>query len=336
MSVSWTDTPGSTLPSTTEPLDFTVTEPVVAISVSFGSTRTEERAWRDGVFLWPYLRSSRNGNTFSLVRDDGTPGWPGNPQPFIDEIGSSLQPLNYSANIVAAYALNEPAAACNTDRSGNGKDFVTSRLASDMANAPDLVPGKACIWSPGPYAAAPIQCRQTDNVWGMFGEVTVAHRVFISDPENTTEHCFGQMQGTPPGTASVAFQWGIVGNGATPACLYYYAETAAKAGITFISTLQVLSNAWYWVTARRRSDNTVRLGIGTGPNAAQQTYQDSGALGTPGTAVANPRYLALCAHQDDTVPIRGGMADLIVWNRFLTDAELVPQYTAAMRALGVT
>jgi hypothetical protein len=252
-------------------------------------------------------------------------------------VESTLQPLNYAANIVAAYALNEPDAACNVDRSGNGKSFAGTFLASDMANAPDLIRQKSCIWTTGPYPTAPVQCRQTDNVWGITGPMTVAHRLFVSVPETgapgLVEHCCGQLQGTPPAVASALFQWGLVGNGATPHCVYYFAETAAKAPIVFISTLSVMPNRWVFITVRRRADNTVRLGFGTGPKESDQMYQDSGALGVPGTAVANPRYMVIGAHQDSTLQVAGGMADLVVWNRFLTDAELVPQYRASMASI---
>jgi hypothetical protein len=76
------DTPGSTFSSTSEPIDFTCTTTPVAISVGFGSTRTEERVYRDGAFLPGYKRSTANAGTFSIVRDGG---WPANPQIYIDE-----------------------------------------------------------------------------------------------------------------------------------------------------------------------------------------------------------------------------------------------------------
>jgi hypothetical protein len=84
MAVTWIDSAGSTLASVSEPIDFTTDEDVVAVSVSFGSGIIEERAYRDGVFLHPYLGSTQNGHTFSLVR---TGGWPERPvQVFVDEL----------------------------------------------------------------------------------------------------------------------------------------------------------------------------------------------------------------------------------------------------------
>lgn len=241
---------------------------------------------------------------------------------------SILQPLNDPANIVAAYALNEPAAACNTDRSGNGRNFVTAGfLASDMANAYDLIPGKACIWTTGPYPTAPVQCRQLDAAWGHFTQFTLAHRVFVSVPETGApgliEHCFGQAQGTPPGAASVAFQWGIIGNGANPHCLYYFAETAAKVGIPFISNLFVSPNTWHFITVRRLADNSVILGV-------DGVYEASGALAAPGSVAAAPRYVVFGAHQDNTVPAASGLADWIFWSVAQSDAFLAAQQAPAM------
>jgi hypothetical protein len=263
------------------------------------------------------LASKEDAIDFSVTAD---------PAPPVQSVVSVLQPLNYAANIVAAYALNEPAAPCNLDRSGNGRHFTGSRLASDLANAPDLIPDKACVWAPGPYALAPKQARQEGAHWALYGELTVAHRVWVSAPEELTERCFGQLQGTPPGTANVACQWGTLYKAATPSLLYYYAETAAKASILFVSTLQCLVNTWQFITVRRRADNSVRLGLNT-------VYEDSGPLPAPGAVVADPRYFVVGAHQDDTALICGGMADLIIWNRFLTDAELIPQHEASMRGV---
>jgi hypothetical protein len=85
MSVTWPITPNGELDPATRPIPFVTERDVTAVSVSFGSGRVEERAYRDGAFLWPYLRSTREGNTFTLVRDDGEAGWPANPKPFVDE-----------------------------------------------------------------------------------------------------------------------------------------------------------------------------------------------------------------------------------------------------------
>jgi len=81
VTVAFVDAPGSVI-SKSEALDFTASSEVVAISVAFGTSRVEERVYRDGVFLYPYLRSGKAGNTYSLVRDGG---WPSDPRLYVDE-----------------------------------------------------------------------------------------------------------------------------------------------------------------------------------------------------------------------------------------------------------
>jgi hypothetical protein len=87
MATAWqitSDNPAVRLPSRYQPLPFIVTAEPMAISVAFPlaeTRRTEERAFRDGVFLWPYQGSTRAGNLFTLVREGG---WPSDPKPFVD------------------------------------------------------------------------------------------------------------------------------------------------------------------------------------------------------------------------------------------------------------
>jgi hypothetical protein len=82
MTVAFIDVPGSRLPTVDAPLNFTASGDVAAISVGFGAARVEERVYRDGVFLWPYLQSTKTGNAFRIVRDGG---WPSDPQIYVDE-----------------------------------------------------------------------------------------------------------------------------------------------------------------------------------------------------------------------------------------------------------
>lgn len=79
MGVTWIDTPGATLTSS-DAVDFTLTADPIAISVQHGAT--EERAYRDGAFVAPYLESSKVGLTFALRR---TGGWAYAPTVYVDE-----------------------------------------------------------------------------------------------------------------------------------------------------------------------------------------------------------------------------------------------------------
>lgn len=122
MTLTWLDTPGSKLPTTHEPLDFETTQEVVAISVGFGQgLRAEERAYRDGAFLYPYLRSTKDGLTFSLVRDGG---WPANPQLYVDE--STPIPLTFWSTL---YEKDLTTLANQTISATMVSDYLTATIA---------------------------------------------------------------------------------------------------------------------------------------------------------------------------------------------------------------
>lgn len=76
MTVTFLDPPGP-LPTRREVIDFVSTSGVLAVSVRFGDGAVEERAYRDGQWLYPYADSSGPASgaagTYHLVR---TGGWP--------------------------------------------------------------------------------------------------------------------------------------------------------------------------------------------------------------------------------------------------------------------
>lgn len=246
---------------------------------------------------------------------------------------STLQPLTFPANIVAAYALNEEAAPCNVDRSGQGRNFVTAgSLASDMGNVPDLIPTKQAIIGmnvvDGVYTSQPRNCTQFGAYWQQENELTVTFRYWLTGLYGGQTYSPVYCNATPTGTSSVAFQVAVTNTGA----LAYYAERA-KVGQLFTSTLLVPTNRWVFLSCRRRANGTVRLGIGTGPSASEQSYQDSGALQLPQSSVSGPTWFCRFGLNVDAAPIQPGggpMADFVCWNRFFTDAELLVQVAAAM------
>lgn len=250
---------------------------------------------------------------------------------------STLQPLTFPGNIVAAYALNEQAAPCNIDRSGQGRNFVTAgQLASEMGNVPDLIPTKQAILGMsvlnGVYTTQPLNCAQFGAHWQQQGELTVTFRYWLTGLLGGQTYTPVYCNATPTGTSSVAFQITV-----TPAGnLAYYAE-ALKVGQLFVAAgLSVPTNQWVFLSVRRRADGTVRLGVGTGPNAADQVYQDSGPLLLPNSTISGPTWFCRFGHNVDAAPVQPGggpMADFVCWNRFYTDSELLLQASPAM--LGV-
>ncbi len=68
MTVTFDDTPGETLPSRREPIDFSATRVVTGVRVAYD----EEEVYDGSVFKAPYLSSTKDGDDFSIVR---TGGW---------------------------------------------------------------------------------------------------------------------------------------------------------------------------------------------------------------------------------------------------------------------
>ncbi|HYG66880.1 MAG TPA: hypothetical protein VD838_04445, partial [Anaeromyxobacteraceae bacterium] len=60
---------------------FAASGEVLAVSVAMPGHQ-EERAYRDGAFVEPYLRSARDGSSFAVRRDGG---WPAPPTVYVDE-----------------------------------------------------------------------------------------------------------------------------------------------------------------------------------------------------------------------------------------------------------
>jgi hypothetical protein len=74
VTVAWVTPPNSTLSSGSSPIAFRVVgeSEVPAISVTFQG-RPEERAYRQGTFLYPYDESTRTLGDFTLRRRGGWP-----------------------------------------------------------------------------------------------------------------------------------------------------------------------------------------------------------------------------------------------------------------------
>lgn len=100
MTVAWIDMPGAPLASKTEAVDFTTSRAVVAISVRYGTSRIEERAYRDGTWLYPYLGSSGPAGgaagTYRLVRAGG---WPSKPTVHVDEATDTFWDVLYEKDL---------------------------------------------------------------------------------------------------------------------------------------------------------------------------------------------------------------------------------------------
>lgn len=91
MAITWITPPNTFIASDT-PLVFQTSAgaSIVAISVSFGNTQAEERAYRGGAFLYPYLGSSQTGSEYTLQRSGG---WPAGATVHVDEFGGGADDM---------------------------------------------------------------------------------------------------------------------------------------------------------------------------------------------------------------------------------------------------
>jgi hypothetical protein len=72
VTTNWTTTPGSLLGTDNTPVIFVASAEPIAVSVNYGEG-SEERIFRDGAFIYPFLSSTKVGLTFTLVRAGGWP-----------------------------------------------------------------------------------------------------------------------------------------------------------------------------------------------------------------------------------------------------------------------
>ncbi len=143
MTVTWIDVPNTPI-SRRETLDFTTTSDPIAISIKFPTSRPEELVYRDGVFQFPYLGSTKVGNTFHLNR---ITGWPENVRVYVMEApGGTTGPvpsvwqLLYSVDFTTETPYNDPSSGVIhpvTLQDGSTWYFMGSRTGADFAGAID-------------------------------------------------------------------------------------------------------------------------------------------------------------------------------------------------------
>lgn len=321
MAVTWIDTPGGAL-GRTDAIDFSTDRDVVALSVRFGSQMIEERAYRDGVFLYPYLSSTKVGGTFSLIRTDG---WLASPTVYIDEavtipppdvsINARLQPTLYSP--LAQWALQgaPDATRLYADRSGNNRHLT----AGTSAPVPDLIVGQTAIQPPTQAQAARLK-RTGDVALALTGAMTVTCRL----KRTGTTGCISVQSGIFGAGATVNTLCSLV-LGAGVALAYQWEQTTGNMS-TVTSPLVPPLNTWAFYSFRRAASGVPTFGLDT------SYWTASGSFPVPPGGSAS----FLTIGDNDEVsdgPFSGAIADYCIWNVRLTDDELTPLRNAAMGLL---
>jgi hypothetical protein len=102
VTVTWTDTPGQALGSRNAPVRFTVSDEVSFVGASFEG-RSEEIAYRDDTFVYPYAGSEKHGGEFTLRRSGG---WPSEPTVRVEEIAPPPGPPTGAQSYGTIYTLD--------------------------------------------------------------------------------------------------------------------------------------------------------------------------------------------------------------------------------------
>jgi hypothetical protein len=299
MTVTFIDSPNSVI-GKTEALDFTASSEVSAISVGFGAVRDEERVYRDGAFLRSYTRSTRVGNTYSIVRDGG---WPANPQLYVDEAASaadlgigSLLPTLYSP--LAQWGLIGKSDFVLTDRSGNARDLT---LAEPTNLAPDNTPGYVAPRNGG--------FRSSDAAFRITGELTVCLRAWWDGTINTGLLWFGEVGETQ--AANVLYQLTVD----STSRLKYLAESGAGVDISFAPNIYPAPGRWQFYCLRRDATGVVTLNL-------DDFQATSGALAVPDGGTTSTLRVGKEGNVSGSLSWLGAFADVNVWNVRLSDAQV--------------
>ena len=200
MTTTFLDASGRQLYSHEEPLDFLTERDVAFVSVSYTprasdavKQRGEEMVYRDGSFLWPFLGSTRAGNVFRVVRQDG---WPGDPMPHIEEIGAGepdLVPLpalpsvldvdpHYGLNTILLHANGTNGSTTIIDQAGGAWTAVGN--AQIITTGAVYGSGALALDGSGDYLAL-----TRASLLGT-GNLTVEAWIYVAD-HTSDHHIFG-------------------------------------------------------------------------------------------------------------------------------------------------
>jgi hypothetical protein len=292
MTVTWIDTPGKKLSTSHEALDFLTERDVSFISVRYTARpgerlvqRSAETVYLDGVFLWPFLRSTRVGNVFSVVREGG---WPGHPLPHVEEKTPVVAPAGYQPNTdgpVGLWRMNA-VTTFETDLSASGMN-----LSSTQTTMADLVFGQQCLYqasttgSGTPYPSA--------NPCDLTGAMTVAWRMFVKET--------GFVAHMTSGTWRILVSSGQL-------------SYTNNQGASYSAPPSMLTGpAWVWCAFRRAANGVATFNV-------NKLQASSGALPLPtaGGAGGQIRFTV----DNGITMYRIGIADVGVWPFRMSDAQV--------------
>lgn len=230
-------------------------------------------------------------------------------------INAALQPLLDGP--VAAWALQGAPSTSSLwyDRTGHGHDLTTGTPYA----VTDLIPGQTAVSGSN---SARLQRTTIDPALQLTGSLTLTARVYFVDT-GTNQHLV---------TVS-----GIFGAGNTQNTLYGLSvnsdrtvrldwETTAGNIVAYTSTIKLPAGQWSFLTSRRSSTGDVTFDV----DGQSETFASAFSLPTGGSNA----FITLL-NEDETPDLNWGgrAADIVLWNKALSDTAVAYQRSIAMGLL---
>jgi hypothetical protein len=323
------ETPPGDLDSRTEAIEFTSIRPVVAISVEFnpddgnGPRETvydgTDVSNSNGTFSWLYRNSERDGNEWTIRRENG---WPAPFKLAIKDVYTSNVP-GLTSRAALTPTLYEPlgqwalqgfpdTSLGYLDRSGNGR-HLTHGGPTPYA---DLIPGAKAA---RPMAGAKLQRRTITPAMQVAGAFTYTIRAKLDAIGGAQQLGSFSSVYAPDWAHGTNWELGIGADGH-----FWYARTIEPSSNLDYrnSSSLIASPGWAYYSIRRAPDGHVTWGINL-------TYEDSAPITLPPQPITGA-YLTIGSDGDTNNEVIGLIADANYWGRYLTDEELEPLVVVAM------
>lgn len=239
----------------------------------------------------------------------------------------ALQPVAYGP--LLGWADFRPASFIGQvpDRTGNGRNSTTNGITTTATFLSDLVPGRLA-WAPRleNQGATNGPIRAGDSALIIRGEITITLRAQFTNFNDGRVPLFSfGAQGETEATNilyQLSYQWNyVITGGGRPGWLEYLCEYGAGVNETCgTSSTTVVPWGWVFVSLRRDNNGNVTIGV-------NDTFHQFNGLNPPTGGENGSLYVGRNA---DNTQFRGALADFMLWDKRLTDDEVIAQYKVAM------
>lgn len=221
-------------------------------------------------------------------------------------------PLNFATTEAAGLA----------DVSGNARHLAKVSLVGVAADkVPQAVSPKGSAGAGSKLTAGVLG--SADTTWAITGPMTVVCRALFDGDVSRTQVLY-QSNFYPYGPSPVRCVPFTLATVAPNGALLSYAQHGSNQADAWTSVLAPPALRWCFLSFRRAANGVLTIGVNL-------SFDDSPALPMPGPTAPGVQ-LGLMNSNDGIAPLAWGgqLADLAVWDKRLTDEELLPLYRAAM------